>query len=279
MENYWNKINNENIEIMRDYSRIHFEGNNNKITYKTILKIQKFELIGNSNRIFCENQIDFKEVQINGDNNIFQGNFQVDEIFIQGTNNHINYAEFHNIKNCNIIGLYNFIGKPDNLFANKNIENYKYQPIDTNLYKYKNLPENTYKIQNSPLIFDFENQEIQENPIISEKTDTKLINLSKEEGKFSKENPNKIYKEKRFKSKPISYMRKNLINSFPIFKYTSNEYKISQSECAICFKKFYQNTILKSLNPCSHIFHAKCIDKWLREHSTCPLCRISIIPL
>eukprot|EP00457_Paulinella_chromatophora_P007887 gb/GEZN01007913.1/.p1 GENE.gb/GEZN01007913.1/~~gb/GEZN01007913.1/.p1 ORF type:complete len:372 (+),score=57.54 gb/GEZN01007913.1/:74-1189(+) len=45
--------------------------------------------------------------------------------------------------------------------------------------------------------------------------------------------------------------------------------------CAICLADFKRGEELRIL-PCQHEFHCPCVDKWLRLHSTCPLCRAPI---
>lgn len=43
--------------------------------------------------------------------------------------------------------------------------------------------------------------------------------------------------------------------------------------CAICFDNFEDNQIIRQL-PCSHRFHAECVDHWLLNSSSqCPMCR------
>uniref|UniRef100_A0A6P6Y203 RING-type E3 ubiquitin transferase n=1 Tax=Dermatophagoides pteronyssinus TaxID=6956 RepID=A0A6P6Y203_DERPT len=45
--------------------------------------------------------------------------------------------------------------------------------------------------------------------------------------------------------------------------------------CSICLDRFCVNIIVRRL-PCLHVFHIKCIDKWLKQNKKCPICRISI---
>ena len=43
-------------------------------------------------------------------------------------------------------------------------------------------------------------------------------------------------------------------------------------ECSICFKEFLFEMKVVRL-PCGHLFHRNCIQKWLRQKCTCPVCR------
>ncbi|KAG8658396.1 E3 ubiquitin-protein ligase At4g11680 isoform X2 [Manihot esculenta] len=43
-------------------------------------------------------------------------------------------------------------------------------------------------------------------------------------------------------------------------------------ECCICLAKYKDKEEVRQL-PCSHMFHLKCVDHWLRIISCCPLCK------
>lgn len=45
-------------------------------------------------------------------------------------------------------------------------------------------------------------------------------------------------------------------------------------DCPICLVEF-RSTIVKEM-PCKHQFCAKCIEKWLGIHCTCPVCRFNM---
>ena len=44
--------------------------------------------------------------------------------------------------------------------------------------------------------------------------------------------------------------------------------------CSICLKDIYTNTMTKT--DCNHYFHTTCLDNWLKNRQTCPLCRATI---
>ncbi|XP_030947113.1 RING-H2 finger protein ATL29-like [Quercus lobata] len=68
----------------------------------------------------------------------------------------------------------------------------------------------------------------------------------------------------------------SLMQSFPTFLYSSvkhfhkEEYAL---ECAICLLEFEDDSLLRLLPVCYHVFHQECIDVWLESHKTCPVCR------
>lgn len=46
--------------------------------------------------------------------------------------------------------------------------------------------------------------------------------------------------------------------------------------CAVCIDQFLINDIVRYL-PCKHLFHKNCIDQWLLENPTCPICKLNVL--
>ncbi|CAN6351311.1 unnamed protein product [Urochloa humidicola] len=49
------------------------------------------------------------------------------------------------------------------------------------------------------------------------------------------------------------------------------------AECAICIAEFSDGEEGRLLPRCGHRFHARCVDAWFRFHTTCPLCRATVL--
>ncbi|CAL4958936.1 unnamed protein product [Urochloa decumbens] len=45
------------------------------------------------------------------------------------------------------------------------------------------------------------------------------------------------------------------------------------AECAVCLGGVEEGETARALPCCTHAFHARCVDAWLRLRRTCPVCR------
>ncbi|OVA15742.1 zinc finger protein [Macleaya cordata] len=68
------------------------------------------------------------------------------------------------------------------------------------------------------------------------------------------------------------------IDTLPVFFYNAIMGLKKPFDCAVCLCEFEADDKLRLLPKCSHAFHLECIDTWLLSHSTCPLCRGSLLP-
>ncbi|XP_051545516.1 uncharacterized protein si:ch211-59o9.10 [Myxocyprinus asiaticus] len=72
---------------------------------------------------------------------------------------------------------------------------------------------------------------------------------------------------------------KNTLSKAEIERLPTKAYDPSHSagktDCQICFSEYKAGERLRML-PCLHDYHVKCIDRWLKENATCPICRADI---
>ncbi|KAG5060080.1 hypothetical protein AAZX31_01G087300 [Glycine max] len=68
-----------------------------------------------------------------------------------------------------------------------------------------------------------------------------------------------------------------LIKSIAVFNYKKGiGGSAGVTDCSVCLSEFQDDESVRLLPKCSHVFHAPCIDTWLKSHSSCPLCRAGI---
>ncbi|KAG2619813.1 RING-H2 finger protein ATL74-like [Panicum virgatum] len=51
----------------------------------------------------------------------------------------------------------------------------------------------------------------------------------------------------------------------------------ASAECSICIAELADGEEGRLLPRCGHRFHARCVDAWFRFHTTCPLCRATVL--
>ncbi|KAK7258832.1 hypothetical protein RIF29_24420 [Crotalaria pallida] len=74
---------------------------------------------------------------------------------------------------------------------------------------------------------------------------------------------------------------KAVIDTFPMMEYSEVKiHKIGKDalECAVCLSEFEDSHTLRLIPKCDHVFHPECIDEWLSNHTTCPVCRANLVP-
>ncbi|XP_069139797.1 uncharacterized protein [Argopecten irradians] len=64
------------------------------------------------------------------------------------------------------------------------------------------------------------------------------------------------------------------IDQLPAYRFNKETHHsgMDQTSCVVCMCDFENRQLLRVL-PCSHEFHTKCVDKWLKTNRTCPICR------
>eukprot|EP00927_Polykrikos_kofoidii_P054679 TRINITY_DN49067_c0_g1_i1.p1 TRINITY_DN49067_c0_g1~~TRINITY_DN49067_c0_g1_i1.p1 ORF type:complete len:478 (-),score=85.76 TRINITY_DN49067_c0_g1_i1:116-1549(-) len=68
----------------------------------------------------------------------------------------------------------------------------------------------------------------------------------------------------------------DVINQVDKFRWGDRSEDLSsQTQCMVCLSDFVQGEEVRNL-PCNHVFHASCIDEWLRRCTDCPICKQNV---
>ncbi len=75
---------------------------------------------------------------------------------------------------------------------------------------------------------------------------------------------------------------KNTLCHLPKYKQINNGdfLLLNNTSCTICFDNYKCGEYKRELHKCNHVFHKKCIDRWLKTtpNMECPVCRTSYSP-
>uniref|UniRef100_A0A0E0MLY1 RING-type E3 ubiquitin transferase n=1 Tax=Oryza punctata TaxID=4537 RepID=A0A0E0MLY1_ORYPU len=66
------------------------------------------------------------------------------------------------------------------------------------------------------------------------------------------------------------------IEAIPAFEYRKGSSGRAVEQCAVCIAAVKDGDTVRRLPGCGHAFHAPCVDGWLRDHATCPMCRADV---
>ncbi|XP_038406916.1 E3 ubiquitin-protein ligase RNF149 [Canis lupus baileyi] len=87
-----------------------------------------------------------------------------------------------------------------------------------------------------------------------------------------------LYTGSQFGSQSHRKEAKKIIGQLPLHtvKHGEKGIDVDAENCAVCIENFKVKDIIRIL-PCKHIFHRICIDPWLLDHRTCPMCKLDVI--
>ncbi|XP_028721596.1 E3 ubiquitin-protein ligase RNF149 [Peromyscus leucopus] len=87
-----------------------------------------------------------------------------------------------------------------------------------------------------------------------------------------------LYTGSQFGSQNHRKETKKVIGQLPLHtvKHGEKGIDIDAENCAVCIENFKVKDVIRIL-PCKHIFHRICIDPWLLDHRTCPMCKLDVI--
>ncbi|KAJ1390589.1 Zinc finger, RING-type [Sesbania bispinosa] len=78
----------------------------------------------------------------------------------------------------------------------------------------------------------------------------------------------------------VHSLQENMIQRLhKLYKHSAAVKETEQVEsdcCAVCLNQMSKGEKVRSLPLCNHRYHADCIGAWLKNHTTCPLCRNKI---
>ncbi|KAL8098784.1 hypothetical protein AgCh_031487 [Apium graveolens] len=68
----------------------------------------------------------------------------------------------------------------------------------------------------------------------------------------------------------------SFLKTIPVILFSPQDFK-DGLECSVCLSEVSEGENTRLLPKCNHGFHVECIDMWFQSHSTCPICRNSVV--
>lgn len=66
------------------------------------------------------------------------------------------------------------------------------------------------------------------------------------------------------------------LHSLEVRKLKKGEIDLAEEICVVCLETYKQRELVRILT-CRHVFHKRCIDRWLLKRGTCPICSCDIL--
>ena len=66
-----------------------------------------------------------------------------------------------------------------------------------------------------------------------------------------------------------------ILKFLPVWEVRENKRHDNNNNCVVCLCEFQIGDIISAL-PCCHVFHTECIEKWLKNELSCPVCKFEV---
>lgn len=66
------------------------------------------------------------------------------------------------------------------------------------------------------------------------------------------------------------------VNSLAVRKLKRDDVHHTGETCAVCLETYKPREVLRIVS-CSHVFHKRCVDRWLLKRGSCPICNCAIL--
>ena len=66
-----------------------------------------------------------------------------------------------------------------------------------------------------------------------------------------------------------------ILKFLPVWEVRENKKHENNNNCVICLNDFDIGDIISAL-PCCHVFHTECIENWMKNELSCPVCKFEI---
>ena len=66
-----------------------------------------------------------------------------------------------------------------------------------------------------------------------------------------------------------------ILKFLPVWEIRENKRHDNNNNCVVCLCDFQIGDIISAL-PCCHVFHTECIQNWLKNELSCPVCKFEV---
>lgn len=275
MNNYNFSQTKKSLLVKAGVTSLAIKGSDNIITLEA--NIPNLVISGNHNQIIAShNNSRLSNVITNGNYNTISAlniNFN---IINHGKDNLINnnpIRGFGSLNNINISNIhqdyilnFNENGNRINICDFINNINVTAQPNMNNYYEYNDEESDNYENDIEEYYYSDGEEEAEIEGVAEAEVDSEP-DKEEENDIFNNDNNNQLLDS-----------RMNIILDFNEFQFKNAGKYISKpvDKCSLCKIKFTKTDIIRQFACGDHIFHRKCISKWLTKSDKCPECRYDL---